>query len=52
MPENGDRDKAIWISSSQDLPDRLSNVTEPTIYTQAERAHSLEDVGKLYRDAS
>jgi hypothetical protein len=52
MPENGDRDKAIWISSSQDLPDRLSNVTEPTIYTQAGSAHSLEDVGKLYRDAS
>jgi hypothetical protein len=40
------------ISSSQDLRDRLSNVTEPTIYTQSERAGSRKDVGELYRDAS
>lgn len=52
MPENGDREKAIWISSSQDLRDRLSSVTEPIVYTKAERDRSRKDMGKLHRDAS
>lgn len=51
MPENGDRERAIWISSSRDLRDRLSKLTEATVYTKAECARSRKDVGDLYRDA-
>jgi hypothetical protein len=42
---NGDRDKAICIPSSEDLPDRLGNVIELTISIQAERALNLKDLG-------